>query len=100
MGEVMIQVLAIGFAACVVWAIFLHPSCVLEIRIAGGEPSIRKGKVTAAFLGRVGVVCRESGVARGWIRGVPQGRRVALRFSSNFPPGAQQRLRNEWALAD
>jgi hypothetical protein len=98
MGEWVIKALVIGFAAWVIWSL-LQSRYVFQIRVAGGQPSVRKGKVTTAFLGRVAVVCRESGVARGWIGGVPQGRRVALRFSRHFPPGAQQRLRNEWTLA-
>jgi hypothetical protein len=98
MGDWVIRALVFGFAAWVIWSL-VQPQYVFEIRIAGGQPSVRKGKVTTAFLGRVEVMCQESGVARGWIGGVPHGRRVALRFSRHFPPDLRQRLRNEWALA-
>jgi len=98
MGDWVINALVIGFAAWVIWSL-AQPQYVFEIRIAGGQPSIRKGKVTTAFLGHVAIVCRESGVDRGWIGGVAQRRRLALRFSRSFPPGAQQRLRNAWTLA-
>ena len=54
----------IGFAAWVVWSL-LQRRYVFQIRIAGGQPSVRKGKVTAAFPDRVAEVCQESGVARG-----------------------------------
>lgn len=99
MGEWLVKILVIGIAVWVFWALF-QPPFVFKIRIDDGRPSIRKGKVTRAFMGRVAAVCRESGVTRGWIGGVQQGRRVALRFSRQFPPGLQQRLRNEWALND
>jgi len=98
MGDWVVKVLVIGFAAWVIWSI-LQPRYVFVIRVEGGRPYVRKGKVTTAFLGRVVAVCRESGVIRGWIGGVLQGRRIALRFSRHFPPGPRQRLRNEWPLA-
>ena len=99
MGELLVKALILGFTIWVIWAL-LQPRYVFVIRINRGQPSIRKGRVTSAFLGRVAAVCQEGGVARGWIGGVRQGRRIALRFSRQFPPGPQQRLRNEWALAD
>jgi hypothetical protein len=95
MGEWIVRALVIGFAAWLIWAV-LQPRYVFEIRIEGGKSHVRKGKVTSAFLGRVTAVCQESGVAQGWIGGVQQGRRVALRFSRHFAPGPQQRLRNAW----
>ena|SRR5262245_59550644 len=98
MGEWVIKALAIGFVAWMIWAV-VQPRYVFKIHVEGGRPHVRKGKVTTAFLGLVAEVCRESGVARGWIGGVPHGRRIALRFSRHFPPGPQQRLRNEWQLS-
>ena len=98
MGEWIVKALVIGFVVWLTWT-FLQPRYVFEIRIDRGHPSVRKGKVTSMFLSRVAVVCQESGVVRGWIGGVRHGRRIALRFSRQFPPGPQQRLRNEWALA-
>jgi hypothetical protein len=97
MGDWVMKVLVVGFVAWLAWS-FLRARYVFEVRVVGGQPSVRRGKVTAAFLARVAVVCRETGVARGWIGGVPHGRRAALKFSRDFPPGVQQRLRNEWAL--
>jgi hypothetical protein len=98
MGQYLIEALMIAFAGWVVW-LLVQPRYVFEIRVADGQPVVRKGKVTAAFLDCVETVCRESHVSAGWVGGVMNGKRVLLRFSRHFPPGAQQRLRNEWALA-
>jgi hypothetical protein len=95
MSDWAIKALVIGFFAWMIWSI-VHAQYAFEIRIQGGRPRLRKGKVTSAFLGQVAEVCRESGVARGWIGGARRGRRIALRFSHHFPPGPRQRLRNEW----
>jgi hypothetical protein len=95
MGEWIVKILVLGFVAWVIWSL-LQPRYLFAIRIEGGQPHLRFGKVTAAFLSRVAVVCQESGVARGWIGGVLHERRVALRFSRHFPPGLQQQLRNAW----
>jgi Protein of unknown function (DUF3634) len=97
MVEYLLEILLLAFVGWVVWML-LQPRYVFEIRVQGRQPVVRKGKVTAAFLAEVAAVCRESGVASGWVGGVQQGKRVALRFSRHFPPGAQQRLRNGWVL--
>ncbi len=98
MGEWVVKVVLLGVAAWVAWSLF-QPRYVFEIHVRDGRPSLRRGRVTNAFLGRVALVCQECGVARGWIGGVPRGRRVGLRFSRHFPPGLRQRLRNEWLAA-
>jgi len=93
-------VTALGIV-CAIWVLrtlFVSRS-VLRIRIHDGKPSVRKGKVTQAFLVRVADACREGGVARGWIVGVKNGKRISLRFSGSFPRALRQRLRNEWTLA-
>ncbi len=97
MGEWALKALVVGFAVWVIWSI-LQSRYAFEIRIRGGEPSLRAGKVTAEFLRQVTLVCRDECLVRGWIVGVPRGRWVGLRFSRHFPRGAQQRLRNAWEL--
>jgi hypothetical protein len=97
-GEWVVRALVIGFVAWMIWSV-LQPRYAFEIRVEGGQPRVRKGKVTGAFLGRVAEVCREAGIDRGWIGGIRHRRRTALRFSRNFSPGLQQRLRNEWQSA-
>lgn len=98
MSDWVVKLLVIGFATWVIWAI-VNQRYVFEISVESGQPRIRRGKVTRAFLDRVAEVCQDCGVARGWIGGVLNGRRVSLRFSRHFPPGSQQRLRNEWQAA-
>jgi hypothetical protein len=98
MGEWVVRALVIGFVAWLLWSV-LQSRYAFEIRVVGGQPRVRKGKVTAAFLGRVADVCREGGVARGWIGGVRYRTRTALRFSRHFSPALRQRLRNEWQSA-
>jgi hypothetical protein len=97
MGEWVIKLLVIGFAGWVIWSL-LQPRYVFLIGVGPGQARIRRGKVTPAFLAQITLLCQENGVAQGWIGGVQRGRRVALRFSRRFPPGLQQRLRNEWTL--
>jgi hypothetical protein len=97
MGESFVAVLLLGFAGFVVWSA-LQPRYAFQIRIEAGRPLLRQGTVTKSFLGRVAAVCEEGGIVHGWIGGVRLRGRVALRFSREFPPGLQQRLRNEWQL--
>jgi hypothetical protein len=99
MGDWLVTILVLSITIWVFWT-FVQPQYVFKIRIDGGQPSLRKGRVTRAFLERVTAICQENGIVRGWIGGVRRGRRIALRFSRQFPPGSQQRLRNEWVLAD
>jgi hypothetical protein len=98
MVELLVEILFLCLVGGIVWML-LQPRYVFEIRVQNGKPVVRKGKVTAAFLAEVAAICRECGVSRGWVGGVMQGKRIALRFSHHFPRSAQQRLRNEWMLA-
>jgi len=97
MGEWLAMIVVAGLVAWAIWSV-IQPRYLFEIRVDEGQPRVRKGKVTAAFLKRVRAVCQESSVSHGWIRGLRLGRRVALRFSRHFPPGPQQQLRNEWQV--
>jgi hypothetical protein len=90
------QLFGLGVLVAVVW-MALQPRCAFVIRIAHGIPRPVRGKVTAAFLEQVREVCQQNGVKRGTVRGLIRGRRIALGFSRNIPPGGQQRLRNWWA---
>ncbi len=85
---------------------WLRPRYVFIVHINAGKPHCRRGKVTEAFLRDVEDVCRSSGVTEGSIYGtfvtfsstrgdrVKQKMRIKLSFSSGFPPGCQQQLRN------
>jgi hypothetical protein len=98
MADWALKILVVAFVGWVIWSI-LQPRFAFEIRIEDGRARLRKGKVTQAFVDSVAEICRDAGVGRGWIGGVLNGRRTALRFSREFPPGVRQRLRNEWQAA-
>ncbi len=99
MVEWLLRALFFGFLVWLGWFL-MQPTYVFVIRISRGKPSVRKGRVTRMFQDHVAAVCREGDIIRGWIGGVRQGRRVALRFSRNFSPGLQQMVRNEWVNVD
>ncbi|QJW99441.1 DUF3634 family protein [Frigoriglobus tundricola] len=84
-------------AALVIWFV-AKPDAVFVVRVRAGHAEATAGTVTTAFCAAVVDVCQEFGVRAGQVRGVARGRRIALRFSTHFPPAAQQRLRNWWAV--
>src|SRR5262245_49634755 len=83
-------------AAALYWAV--QPQYLFVIAISNGQPRMKHGKVTAAFLAEVAAVCREIDLGHGWIGGQKRGERIRLHFSRDFGPGVQQRVRNWWAL--
>jgi hypothetical protein len=85
-------------AAAGVWY-FGGPQAVFVVRVRAWEPLVTHGTATPAFLVTVAEVCREFGLQSAEVRGVARGRRISLRFSSNVPPAARQRLRNWWAIS-
>src|SRR4051812_49038329 len=97
--EILLQVVFLVVAFAVVF-VLLHaafgPRYLFMAKIERGEPHVTKGKVHADFLAEIRTVCREHGIASGWIGGVKRGKTIALRFSASIPPGCQQRLRNIW----
>lgn len=95
MTDLAIKLLLVAFFAWMAWSL-LQPRYAFEIRITNHAPHLHKGKVTHAFLTRVAEACTDNDVSHGWIAGVARGRHVALRFSRQFPPGCQQRLRNAY----
>jgi hypothetical protein len=74
------------------------PRYVFLLRIENGEPRVKKGKLTPAFLQFVAEACRDHGVERGWVRGVKRGKQIVLTFASGLSFGFQQRIRNGWHL--
>lgn len=87
-----------ALAIAVAWLI-AHPSAVFVVTVRNGESCRARGKVTDAFLAAVTEVCREFDVAKAEVRGMTRGERIALHFSSSWPPAARQRLRNWWAIS-
>jgi hypothetical protein len=97
MAELAMKVLVVCFFTWIGWSI-LQPRYVFVIHIKGGQPCVQRGKVTRVFLGLLTEACRDGGVTEGWVGGVQQGQRTALRFSRQVPAGLQQRLRNQWHM--
>jgi hypothetical protein len=94
--EQYLLLLVLAGVASAVW-FFGKPDAVFVVRVRAGQAEATPGNVTAAFLAAVVGVCAEFGLQSAEVRGVARGRRIALRFSTNFPPAARQRLRNWWA---
>jgi hypothetical protein len=92
--------LTLGLAALVAWGLWsaFRPRPVFVVRIKDGVPRPAKGTVTQAFVHQIGETCRRHHVQQGVVRGVNQGRRIALSFSRGIPPACQQQLRNLWTL--
>jgi Protein of unknown function (DUF3634) len=95
--ELVGKIVFVALVAGALW-LALQPRYVFVVRIDNGRVRVARGKATAAFLQRVGEVCGQAGVTRGWVGGVRREKRIALLFSRNFPPAAQQQLRNYWAM--
>ena len=67
--------------------------------IPDGVPQTIRGAATNAFLGQIRDLCAEHGIRHGTVRGLVRGKRIALSFSRDIPPTAQQQLRNWWGLS-
>jgi hypothetical protein len=92
--------LKLGLVMLAAWALWCacRPRPAFVVRIKGGVPGLAKGTVTRAFLHQIGETCRRHQVGHGEVRGVRNGRRIALVFSRGMPPACQQQLRNLWTL--
>ena len=89
-GLIVVLLVAFGLA--------MQPRYVFVVRVRDGVARLGSGKVQAGFVVQVEEACRRHGVRDGWVGGVRDGRRVALRFSRTIPSACQQQLRNEWTL--
>lgn len=92
-----IAFVVVGF---VLWGVLrtARPQPLFAVRLVNGEPNTASGNVTPAFLARVREVAAEHRLTGGTVWGVVRaGGRISLKFSTHFPPPAQQQLRNWWA---
>lgn len=96
MEELLVPLLIAAVALTVAWMV-VRPPAIFVVRIHDGEAYAAEGKVTDSFLAVIADVCQEFDLRNAEVRGVARGNRIALRFSSGFTSGAQQRLRNWWA---
>ena len=91
-------VLIIGLLILAGWAILAatRPCGVFVVRVRGGVPRAARGVVTSSFLRDVAEICERHRVRRGIVRGVADGRRIRLEFSSGMPTACRQQIRNLW----
>jgi Protein of unknown function (DUF3634) len=87
----------VALAAWAIWSVF-RPRPAFVVRIKNGVPRVARGTVTPAFLHQIGETCSRHHVGHGVVRGVIEGRRIALSFSHGIPPTCRQQLRNLWTL--
>jgi hypothetical protein len=96
-GDSNLLVLAVVAVVALVafWLVDRHRYAFI-VGIVRGEPRMRRGKATAAFLHQLTQLCREHQVQYGWVGGIQQVVRIRLAFSRSVPPALQQQLRNLW----
>jgi hypothetical protein len=96
--DVILPLLTFAAIGVAVWFFAKQkPDAIFVVRVRAGEARAASGAVTGAFLAAVADVCHEFNLSSAEVYGVARGRRIALRFSTNFPFAACQRLRNWWA---
>ncbi len=96
MGSVLTLLLVVAGAAVVYRA--ARPRPVFVIEVDAGRSSITTGSVTASFARDVAEICARNQVEHARVRGVVQGKRIVLVFSSSIPPGCRQQIRNMWSV--
>src|SRR4051794_14427290 len=87
-------VVVVAIIAAVRFALF--PALVFKISVSNGSARLVKGKLSQGLVQEIRDICRERGIARGWIGGVRRGRAVTLVFSRSVPADCRQQLRNLW----
>ncbi len=93
--NVVVNLLVAGLIVAALWWV-MQPHYVFLVQLDARGARLIRGKVTPAFLERFAEVCREAGVAQGWVGGIRRGRRISLGFSRSIPEGCRQQLRNLW----
>ncbi len=73
-----------------------RPRDVFRIEVEGGRATIAAGVVLPAFARDVAEICARNQVNRASVRGVVQGKRIVLVFSSSLGPACRQQIRNVW----
>ncbi len=66
------------------------------LRVRNAQPEVVSGFPTGKFLLEVSDICEQYGIATAEIFGDSFAGRISLRFSSEFPPAAQDRLLRWW----
>ncbi len=99
--SLVIRIFELALVVLVIWGLWMacrsHATFVVQIR--DGVPRVTRGQINRAFVQEVGEVCRRHAVRHGEVRGVADGRRIALTFSGDLPEPCRQQLRNIWSLS-
>ncbi len=96
------KALFLAFAAAVIYGLWRlgRPPRLFVVRLTNGEPAATTGSVTVSFLDVIREIAAEHGIVAGRLWGVVVNeQRVRLEFSREFPPSAQQKLRNWWGIS-
>lgn len=90
--------IGVGLMILAGWVVYMatRPGGVFVVRVRGGVPRATRGVVTSAFLRDVAEICAQHRVRSGTVRGVADGRRIRLEFSSGMPTACRQQIRNVW----
>jgi hypothetical protein len=86
--------LLIGIA-WLLWLAF-QPRVAFVIRVLKGESHLDRGIAPPGLLNEINEVCQRERIDSGTIRGHIGSGGISLVFSSKFPEGARQQLRNWW----
>ena len=98
--ELLFNAVILAVIGTIVWGLWnaSRGRRVFVVKVKRGEAVTVAGKVTPAFLREVREIAVLNGVARGRVAGLAAGPRIRLEFSSQFPAGSRQQLRNWWGM--
>lgn len=98
--ELLFNVAILAVVGAIIWGLWnaSRGRRVFVVKVNRGEAVAVSGKVTPAFLREVREIAALNGVAKGRVAGLVAGPRIRLEFSSHFPAGSRQQLRNWWGM--
>jgi hypothetical protein len=98
-GELTTRLIFVSIGVAIVLGLWraAQPRRLFVVRLVDGKAQAAEGKVTAAFLERVGEVAAANEISRGKVTGYAYGQFIRLAFSSEFGEAGRQQLRNWWA---
>ena len=95
---ILIKLIALIIVFAIVAKVFL-PKPLFVINIKSGKAFASHGKVPKAFLNECELICSESHITKGKIKGIRFSNRISLRFSYHIPKTAHQKFRNAYSFS-